>query len=89
MKLIYATVIVLALTGCATKPVLTGTQIVEVPIATKCEPKMKITDITFNPKKHLTKEMSMFDKLQLVLAQLKITEGQNTELKAALKECTK
>lgn len=81
-------ILALALTGCTTaKP--TDTQIVYVPVQTKCKPLTNITQIDEHPKDKMLKESSLFEKLQLILAELKLVEGQNTELSVALSECTK
>lgn len=86
MKYVYALILSMFLVGCGT---MNGTQIVKVPVATKCEPTTEITEITDYPTKRLTKEMSLFEKFQLTLAELKLLQGQNKELTAALSECTK
>jgi hypothetical protein len=62
---------------------------VEIPIATKCEPTTNITEIKEFPFDKATKDMDLYTKLQLVLVELHLVRGQNEELKAALKECTK
>lgn len=89
MKLLLTAVLVLALTGCASTPKFTGTQLVNVPITTKCSPITNITPIAEYPLDKVTKNMSLFEKLQLALAERSLYKGQNIELKAALAECTK
>lgn len=86
---IYLTIISsLLLTGCETFKV-TKTQIVKVPIITKCEPTTTVTEITEYPFDKANKEMSLYEKNQLLAAENSLVKGQNIELKAALKECTK
>lgn len=75
------------LTGCATKP--TAPEVVQVPLATKCEPTVKVKEIDEYPFDRATKEMSLYEKFQLAVAELNLVKGQNTELKAVVKECTK
>lgn len=77
------------LTGCGATIPITKTQLVPVPIATKCSPITNVTSVVEYPTKKMRKEMSLYEKNQLVIAELKIVKGQNIELKAALKECTK
>lgn len=89
MRILYTTVMLFALGGCATTPKLTGTQLVNVPISTKCSPTLNITDIPEYPTDKMTKDMSLFEKFQLVWSERSLLKGQNTELKAALGECTK
>ncbi len=76
------------LTGCATTSP-TNTQVVQVPVVAKCTPKTNITPIVEYPFSKATKEMSLYQKLQLALAERDVVKGQNIELKAALAECTK
>lgn len=79
----------LLLAACTTAlPVIQPTKI-EIPIAVKCEPTIKITPITEYPFDRATKEMSLYDKLELSLEELHSVKGQNLELTAALRECTK
>jgi uncharacterized lipoprotein YajG len=78
----------LLLSGCATKPV-TKTQIVHVPIATKCESTVRVTEIAEYPTQNLDKDMTLYEKVISLMSENKLLRGQNTELKAALSECTK
>jgi hypothetical protein len=78
----------LLLSGCGTNPV-TKTQIVHVPITTKCEPTVKITEIFEYPTQNLDKDMTLYEKTIALMSENKLLRGQNTELKAALSECTK
>ncbi len=88
MKLLVILTCVLALTGClGTAP--TKPDIVNVPIATKCKPITNITEIPVKPVSQAKKDMTLYEKLQLVLSELEQITGQNKELKAALSECTK
>ncbi len=89
MKIIAIAVLALSLTACASKPVLTGTQTVYVPVVTKCEPTLQITEVKEWPSSRITKDMSLFDKTKLILADRSILKGLLIEYKAALKECTK
>lgn len=89
MKKLYLLVLALVLTGCCTKPLTSNTQIVEVPIAVKCTPTLNVTEIQVHPLAKIRKDMSLYEKNQLTVAELKLVEGQNKELKAALSECTK
>ena len=87
MKSILISVALIAgLIGCTTIP---DPQIVNVPIKTKCEPLTNIKDIDKFPVDEAKKDMSLYDKLKLVLFELELIRDQNLELKAALKECTK
>jgi uncharacterized lipoprotein YajG len=75
------------LIGCCTNPVIVPEKI-EVPIAVKCEPVTTITVIN-HAYDRATPEMSLYEKFQLALEELNSVNGQNKELTAALKECTK
>ncbi len=87
-NLIIALLLSLVMIGCGGMSVK-GAQIAEVPIKTKCTPTLGITEIKEYPYDRATKTMDLYDKLQLALAELGLVKGQNTELKAALGECTK
>lgn len=82
-------ILALALTGCGAQIVREPPQIVNVAVPVKCEPTLKVTDINDYPTDHFTKDMPLYDKTKLALAELALLRGQNKELKAALTECTK
>lgn len=92
MKLIVSLISILLISGCSAfgpAPIqVTGTQIADVPITTRCSPTVTVTaiDHVFNQAK---KEMSLEDKTKLALSELNSVNGQNMEQSAALKECTK
>lgn len=87
MRYLYILLVVL-LVGCTTLAGPSPTQVVDVPITKRCEPTMKITQITdvFDQAK---KEMTLEQKIVPLIAELEQYKGQNKELQAALKECTK
>jgi outer membrane biogenesis lipoprotein LolB len=81
-------IVVLFLTGCpATIP--TAPDVVEVPVAVRCKPTVQITKIQDYAYDRAVKEMSLYEKFQLAMSELSTVRGQNKELDAALKECTK
>lgn len=86
-RLILGSILIMLLTACGTTK-LTDTQTVYVPVATKCSPVTNITEIEDHFSK-AKKEMSLYEKTQLIAAENKALRGQNIELKAALAECTK
>lgn len=86
-KLILGAFLALSLAACGTTK-LTDTQTVYVPITTKCKPVTNVTEVE-NHFDKANKEMSLFEKTQLLAAENKSLKGQNTELKVALAECTK
>lgn len=86
-KLLTLVISLAFVAGCATKPVVPG--IVEVPLPTRCEPTLKVKEIDEYPFDRATKEMSLYEKFQLAIAELNLVKGQNIELKAVVKECTK
>lgn len=77
----------LLLIGCTALP--TATQLVQIPIVTKCNPQTSISKIPEYPFDKAKKEMTLFEKFQLALSELSLIRGQNKELQAALIECTK
>jgi PBP1b-binding outer membrane lipoprotein LpoB len=80
--------LILCLNGCpATIPRVPDK--VEVPIPTRCEPTTNVTQLKELDFDKAKKEMTLYEKNQLLLAENSSLTGQNTELKAALKECTK
>lgn len=85
IKLISSLVLAVLISGCDTVPI--NTQEVKVAVVTKCDPSVKITPIT-HPFDNVTKEMSLFEKVQLLMSERFLVNGQNKELTAALKECT-
>jgi hypothetical protein len=92
MKKLITFLSVLLISGCSSfsPPAInvTGTQVVDVPIVTRCDPSVKVTPIdhVFDQAK---KEIPLEDKTKLALSELNSVNGQNAELLAALKECTK
>lgn len=89
MKFILGLVVSLILiVGCGTVT-LPQPQLVSVPVKTKCEPITNVKDIDVYPFSEAKKEMSLYEKFKLALQELELVTDQNTELKAALKECTK
>jgi hypothetical protein len=86
-KLLIGLCLIFSLTACGTTK-LTDTQTVYVPVVAKCKPLTNITEVEdyFSKAK---KEMSLYEKTQLLAAENKSLKGQNIELKAALSECTK
>ena len=84
----FIIVLVFLLAGCCTPEIIEKPQIVEVPVMVKCKPTVTITPIT-HPFDKAKKDMSLYDKLKLALAELSLVKGQNKELTAALTECTK
>jgi hypothetical protein len=89
LNIVSCLVICVGLSGCFGTMKTSETQIVKVPIATKCKPVTNITEITDYPFDNAKKEMSLYEKAQLQSAELKLVKGQNKELKAALAECTR
>lgn len=90
MKFILGLVVsLILLVGCGTVTRIPPPQLVNVPIKTKCEPITNVKDIGVYPLSEAKKEMSLYEKLKLALQELELINDQNTELKAALKECTK
>jgi hypothetical protein len=86
-KLILVLSMALFIGGCGT--ISGSTQIVKIPAVTKCEPSVTPRDPVSLPFDNATKEMSLYDKFKLLLAENNIISGHNKELKAALRECTK
>jgi len=87
MSVIIILVLVFSAVACTSLP--PAPQLVEVPIATKCNPTVKITPITEYVFDKAKKDMSLYETSQLALSELSTVRGQNKELTAALKECTK
>lgn len=84
---LIALAVICTFVGCGTAPAIP--QQVNVPIQTKCQPITNVKDIDKFPVDEAKKDMSLYDKFKLVLSELELVRDQNTELKAALKECTK
>lgn len=82
-------ILISSLAGCGGTQVIKEPQLVNVAVPVKCEPTLNITEIRDYPTDHFTEDMDLYDKAKLVIAELKLVKGQNTELKAALAECTK
>lgn len=91
MKILIAIIVLIAalLSGCACTKTPGDIQYVNVLVPVKCQPTLQITLISDYPTSKIMLEMTLFEKTQLVLAELFLVEGQNKELKAALGECTK
>lgn len=75
----------MVIAGCVTVP--SAPQVVKIPITTRCEPSIKITE-SEHPFDKATTSMTLHDKLELALADLSLTKAENKQLSAALKECT-
>lgn len=78
-------ILFLTLSGCVTVP--SAPQVVQVPVATRCNSTLKIDQIE-HPFDKATTTMSLHDQLELALADLSLTRAKNKELQAALTECT-
>lgn len=88
IKTFIALVLTMSLMGCGGLK-LTDTQTVYVPVTTKCKPTTNITEIKEYAFSKAKKEMSLYEKSQLMAAERDQYKGQNIELRAALAECTK
>lgn len=84
--LFLSIVLALSMTACSTAPTKPETIYVKVP--TKCEPTTAISKIDPYPVDKVSKEDSLFNKVQAALEELELIKSQNTQLKAALTECT-
>jgi hypothetical protein len=91
MKKVGLTTLLLAamLSGCTATPVISSTQYVNVLVPVKCSPTLQVTSISEYPTSKFKVDMSLFEKTQLIMAELFLIRGQNKELTAALGECTK
>lgn len=87
MKSLILIPVFVIMTGCAS--ISGNTQIVKVPVVTKCEPSVKVSSVVNYPFDKAKKEMSTFEKYQLASAERKLLRAENKELRAALSECTK
>ena len=76
------------ITGCGGTVEIKPPQVVQVPIEVKCESSVTVTPIAEYPFDKATKEMTLYEKFQLALAEKDLVRGQNKELTAALSECT-
>jgi hypothetical protein len=86
--LIFALPISMVLAGCVDPVKPEPTNVVEKLVPVKCKPSIQITQISEYPLDTANKEMTLFEKSQLALAENSLIKGQNKELKAALAECT-
>lgn len=81
-------VLAFIITGCGSTVKLSQPQVVQVPIEVKCKSTVTVTPIAEYPFDNATKEMTLYEKFQLALAEKDLVRGQNKELTAALSECT-
>lgn len=74
----FSMVMVVLLAGCATKPV-------QVPVTVLCKtPAIGKPDFYYD---HVTKDMSLFDKVKLLIADRKQRQGYEVELESAVNVC--
>lgn len=79
--------IILCIGACGTEPIkVTGTQVVDTPLAVRCTVPVVVPPILpFETK--ATKSMSLFTKVQLLAVEDELLQGYNAQLVAALNGC--
>lgn len=83
MKMIFAGLVLITLTGCAA--VRDVGVPVKIAVPEKCRAEMPQRPVM--PTEHLPLDAKLFDKVRAALAEIDFREGYEVELVAALKSC--